>query len=325
MKLKFAWVLLPIITLFQLPMAYAQNAYPDRPVRLIVPQAAGGPSDVLGRVVAQKLSDSLGKSVIVDNKPGAGGNIGTDNLAKSKPDGYTMLITIIGILGINETLYKTLPFNISKDLDGVSKVASSPMVLVANPAFEANSIAELVALAKSKPPLTIPYGSSGTGSPQHIGGELLNTKAGIKLSHIPYKGATPALTDLLGGQIPLAIVGLPAAMPYIKAGKLKAIAVLSKSRSKIAPNIPTFVESGYPEIEAELVYGVFVPSGTPKPIINTLNQKIGEALNSKEVREKILNDGFDVVLSTPGELNDYLKNDVQKWRPIVRDSGATPD
>lgn len=303
----------------------AQGAYPDKTIRMIVPQAAGGPSDVLGRMLAQKLSDSLGKSVIVDNKAGAGGNIGADTVAKSKPDGYTALITIVGTIAINESLYKTLPFNAIKDFDGVSKVASSPMVLVANPAFEPNTIAELVTLVKSKPALSIPYGSAGNGSPQHIGGELLNSKAGIKLSHIPYKGAAPALTDLLGGQVPLAIVGLPAALPYIKAGKLKAIAVFSKTRSKLASNIPTFVESGYPEIEADLVYGVFVPTGTPKPIINSLNQKIIESMNTKEVKEKLLNDGFDVVVSTPAELNEYLKNEVQKWRPIVRDSGAIAD
>ena len=303
----------------------AQGAYPDKTIRMIVPQAAGGPSDVLGRLIAQKLSDSLGKSVIVDNKAGAGGNIGADVVAKSKSDGYTALITIVGTLAINESLYKNLPFNVSKDFDGVSKVASSPMVLVANPAFEPNTIAELIALVKSKPALSIPYGSAGNGSPQHIGGELLNSKAGIKLSHIPYKGAAPALTDLLGGQVPLAIVGLPAALPYIKTGKLKAIAVFSKARSKLANNIPTFVESGYPEIEADLVYGVFVPAGTPKPIINGLNQKIIESINTKEVKEKLLNDGFDVVVSTPAELNEYLKNEVQKWRPIVRDSGAIAD
>ena len=325
MKSKIISVLAPILCIFHLSLANAQTIYPDKAIRLIVPQAAGGPSDVLGRTVAQKLSDSLGKNVIVDNKPGAGGNIGTDALTKSKPDGYVMLITIVGILGVNETLYKSLPFNVTKDLDGVAKVASSPMVLVANPAFEPNTIPELIALAKSKPAMSIAYGSAGTGSPQHIGGELLNSKAGIKLSHIPYKGAAPALTDLLGGQVPLAIVGLPAAMPYIKAGKLKAIAVFSKSRSKLAPTIPTFVEAGYPEIEADLVYGVFVPAGTPKPVINLLNQKIGDALNAKDVKEKLLNDGFDVVYSSPNELNEYLKSEIQKWRPIVKDSGATSD
>jgi len=325
MNAQLLRIILLTLALVCVQNIYAQGAYPDKTIRMIVPQAAGGPSDVLGRLIAQKLSDSLGKSVIVDNKAGAGGNIGADVVAKSKPDGYTALITIVGTLAINESLYKNLPFNVSKDFDGVSKVASSPMVLVANPAFEPNTIAELIALVKSKPALSIPYGSAGNGSPQHIGGELLNSKAGIKLSHIPYKGAAPALTDLLGGQVPLAIVGLPAALPYIKTGKLKAIAVFSKARSKLANNIPTFVESGYPEIEADLVYGVFVPAGTPKPIINGLNQKIIESINTKEVKEKLLNDGFDVVVSTPAELNEYLKNEVQKWRPIVRDSGAIAD
>jgi len=325
MNTQLLRIILLALALVCVQNIYAQGAYPDKTIRMIVPQAAGGPSDVLGRLIAQKLSDSLGKSVIVDNKAGAGGNIGADVVAKSKPDGYTALITIVGTLAINESLYKNLPFNVSKDFDGVSKVASSPMVLVANPAFEPNTIAELIALVKSKPALSIPYGSAGNGSPQHIGGELLNSKAGIKLSHIPYKGAAPALTDLLGGQVPLAIVGLPAALPYIKTGKLKAIAVFSKARSKLANNIPTFVESGYPEIEADLVYGVFVPAGTPKPIINGLNQKIIESINTKEVKEKLLNDGFDVVVSTPAELNEYLKNEVQKWRPIVRDSGAIAD
>ena len=325
MKLKFAWPLLSILCCFQLQLAHGQGTFPDKTIHLIVPQAAGGPSDVIGRVLAQRLSESLGKSVIVDNKPGAGGNIGVDATAKAKPDGYLMIVTIVGNIAINDSLFKNLPFSATRDLEGISKVVSSPMVLVANPAFEPNSIAELIALAKSKPAMTFAYGSPGAGSPQHIGGELVNSKAGIKLGHIPYKGAAPALTDLLGNQVPLAIVGLPAALPYIKSGKIKAIAVFSKTRSRLAPNIPTFVESGFPEIEAELVYGVFVPAGTPKPVVNTLNQKIGDALNSKEVREKFLNDGFDVVFSTPGELNDYLKSEVLKWRPVVRESGATPD
>ena len=325
MSLKLTKILILALAIFNVQFAYSQGKYPEKDIRIIVPQAAGGPSDILGRVIAQKLSESLGKGVIVENRAGAGGNIGADAVAKAKPDGYTALITIVGILGINETLYKTLPFNATKDFDGVSMVASSPMVLVANPAFTPNSIPELIAFAKSRPPLSIPYGSSGTGSPLHIGGELINSKAGIKLSHVPYKGAAPALVDLLGGQIPLAVVGLPAALPYIKSGKLKALAVFSQSRSNLAPNIPTFIESGYPEIEAELVYGVFLPAGSPKSVINLLNQKIAESLKNKEVEERLLNAGFDVVLSTPAELTDYLKKDVQKWRPIVRASGASAE
>ena len=303
----------------------SQSGFPDRNLRLVVPQTAGGPSDVLGRMIAQKLSDTLGKAVVIDNKPGAGGNIGSDIIAKSKPDGHTILINIAGILAINESLYKTMPFNSGKDLEGLGKIASSNMILVAHPSFAPNTIRELISFVKSKPAGTFSYGSAGTGSPQHIGGELLNTKAGIKLNHIPYKGAVPALTDLLGGQIPLAIVGLPAALPNVKAGKLKAIAIFGRTRSAHAPDVATFVETGFAEIEMELVYGLFVATGTPRPIINKLNQELLGILRTADVKEKLLSNGFELVDSSPKELDDYLKSEIEKWRPIVRDSGAVAD
>ncbi len=303
----------------------SQSGFPDRNLRLVVPQTAGGPSDVLGRTIAQKLSDTLGKAVVIDNKPGAGGNIGSDIIAKSKPDGHTILINIAGILAINESLYKTMPFNSGKDLEGLVKIASSNMILVAHPSFAPNTIRELISFVKSKPAGTFSYGSAGTGSPQHIGGELLNTKAGIKLNHIPYKGAVPALTDLLGGQIPLAIVGLPAALPNVKAGKLKAIAIFGRNRSAHAPDVATFVETGFAEIEMELVYGLFVATGTPRPIINKLNQELLGILRTADVKEKLLTNGFELVDSSPKELDDYLKSEIEKWRPIVRDSGAVAD
>jgi tripartite-type tricarboxylate transporter receptor subunit TctC len=304
---------------------HAQSGYPSGPVRIIVPQTAGGPSDVLGRLFAQKLSESLGKPVIVENKPGAGSNIGTELVAKSRPDGLNLLVNISGILAINQTLYKQLPFDAARDLDGVARVVSSPLVLVAHPSFVPNNVKELVAFAKGQPSGTISYGSAGTGSPQHVGGELLNAKAGIKLNHIPYKGAVPALQDLVGGQVPLAIVGLPAVLQNMKAGKLKAIAVFGASRSAIAPEIPTFVESGFPEIEMDLAYGIFVAKGTPRPIIDRLNQELGTILKMPDVREKLLAAGFDVGHSSPAELDAYLRTEIQKWRPIVRDSGATAD
>lgn len=303
----------------------SQSGFPDRNLRLVVPQTAGGPSDVLGRTIAQKLSDTLGKAVVIDNKPGAGGNIGSDIIAKSKPDGHTILINIAGILAINESLYKTMPFNSGKDLEGLGKIASSNMILVAHPSFAPNTIRELISFVKSKPAGTFSYGSAGTGSPQHIGGELLNTKAGIKLNHIPYKGAVPALTDLLGGQIPLAIVGLPAALPHVKTGKLKAIAIFGRNRSAHAPDVATFVETGFAEIEMELVYGLFVATGTPRPIINKLNQELLGILRTADVKEKLLSNGFELVDSSPKELDDYLKSEIEKWRPIVRDSGAVAD
>ncbi|MSQ57711.1 MAG: tripartite tricarboxylate transporter substrate binding protein [Limnohabitans sp.] len=303
----------------------SQSVFPDRNLRLVVPQTAGGPSDVLGRTIAHKLADTLGKSVVIDNKPGAGGNIGSDIVAKSKPDGHTILINIAGILAINESLYKTMPFNSGKDLEGLGKIGSSNIILVAHPSFSPNTIRQLISFVKSKPAGTFSYGSAGTGSPQHIGGELLNTKAGIKLNHIPYKGAVPALTDLLGGQIPLAIVGLPAALPHVKAGKLKAIAIFGRTRSAHAPDVATFVETGFAEIEVELVYGLFVATGTPKPIINKLNQDLIAILRTADVKEKLLSNGFELVDSSPKELDDYLKSEIEKWRPIVRDSGAVAD
>ena len=305
--------------------AQAQSGYPSTNVRIIVPQTAGGPSDVLGRLFAQKLSESLGKPVIVENKPGAGGNIGTVFVAKSKPDGLNLLVNISGILAINQTLYKQSPFDAERDLDGVARVVTSQLVLVAHPSFAPKNITELAAAAKAAPPGSISYGSAGTGSPQHVGGELLNAKAGIKLNHIPYKGAIPALQDLLGGQIPLAIVGLPAVLQSIKAGKLNAIAVFGGKRSSIAPDVPTFVESGFSEIEMELAYGIFAAKGTPRPIIDRLNQDLGAALKVPDVRERLLTAGFEVAFSSPAELDAYLRSEITKWRPIVRDSGATAD
>ena len=305
--------------------AHSQAGYPASNVRIIVPQTAGGPSDVLGRLFAQKLSESLGKPVIVENKPGAGGNIGTEFVAKSKPDGLNLLVNISGILAINQTLYKQLPFDAGRDLDGVARVVTSQLVLVAHPSFAPNTINELVAAARAAGPAAISYGSAGTGSPQHVGGELLNAKAGIKLNHVPYKGAIPALQDLLGGQIPLAIVGLPAVLQNMKAGKLKALAVFGGKRSAIAPDVPTFVESGFPEIEMELAYGVFAAKGTPAPIVERLNHDLGAVLKQPDVREKLLTGGFEVAFSSPAELDTYLRSEIAKWRPIVRDSGATAD
>ncbi len=323
-KIPFLYVSLLVLAACS-TVTQAQTSYPSTSVRVVVPQTAGGPSDVLGRLFAQKLSESLGKPVIVENKPGAGGNIGTDFVVKSKPDGLNLLVNISGILAINQTLYKQLPFDAGRDLDGVARVVTSQLVLVAHPSFAPNNITELVAAAKAAPPGSISYGSAGTGSPQHVGGELLNAKAGIKLNHIPYKGAVPALQDLLGGQIPLAIVGLPAVLQNMRAGKLKAIAVFGGKRSSIAPEVPTFVESGFSEIEMALDYGIFSAKGTPRPIIDRLNQDLGAALKLADVRERLLTAGFEVSFSSPAEMDAFLRSEITKWRPIVRDSGATAD
>ncbi|MES2186789.1 MAG: tripartite tricarboxylate transporter substrate binding protein [Pseudomonadota bacterium] len=306
--------------------AFAQQApWPDHSLRIIVPQTAGGPSDILGRLFAQKLGEQLKQPVIVENRPGAGGNIGTDVVAKSKPDGYTLLINIAGILAINQTLYKQLPYNAGHDLASVARVVSSQLILVAHPSFPPNNVKELVDYAKTQPPGFIAYGSAGTGSPQHIGGELINMNAGIKLNHTPYKGAVPALQDLLGGQIPLAIVGLPATIPYIRSGKLKGIAVFSGSRSAALGAVPTFVESGYPDIEMDLAYSIYVAKATPQPLITRLNEELGAILKMPDVREKMTANDFEITFSSPADADAYLKSQIEKWRPIVHASGASTD
>jgi tripartite-type tricarboxylate transporter receptor subunit TctC len=315
----------PLATALALHGAQAQATYPERAVKMVVPQTAGGPSDVLGRTFAQKLTDALGKPVVVENKPGASGNIGSDIVAKSHNDGHTLLVNILGILAMNQTLYKTMPFDAVRDLDGIGRIANSQIVLVAHPSFAPNTIQELVAHARAHPAGTVSYGSAGTGSPQHIGGELLNAKAGIQLTHVPYKGAVPALQDALGGQIPLAIVGLPAALPYMKAGKLKGIAVFGHTRSALAPEVPTFVESGYPSIELELAYGIFAAKNTPRPIVVRLNQEIAAILKQPEVRERLVAAGFEISGGTPEELDTRLKSEVERWRPIVRESHAVAE
>lgn len=305
--------------------ASAQQGFPSQNLRMIVPQTAGGPSDVLGRLFATKLQESLGRPVVVENRPGAGGNIGTDLVAKSKPDGHTLLVNISGILAINASLYKQMPFDPEKDLDGIARIVSSQLALVAHPSVAPNNVRELVAYAKSRPANSISYGSAGTGSPQHIGGELLNTKAGIKLNHVPYKGAVPALNDLLGNQVPLAIVGLPAVLQHAAAGKLKILGVFGGQRSSFAKEVPTFVESGFKEIEMELAYGIFAAKGTPRPIVDRLNGELGKILQMPDVRERLTTAGFEIQHSSPAELDSYLKAEIAKWRPIVRDSGATVD
>jgi len=305
--------------------AGAQQGWPSQNLRIIVPQTAGGPSDVVGRLLGTRLGEILGRTVLVENRPGAGGNIGTDLVAKSRPDGHTLLVNIVGILAINATLYKQMPFDAERDLDGVARVVSSQLALVAHPSVAPNNVRELVAWAKARPAGSVSYASAGTGSPQHIGGELLNAKAGIKLNHVPYKGAVPALQDLLGGHVPLAIVGLPAVLQPAASGSLKILGVFGGQRSPFAKDVPTFVESGFPDIEMELAYGIFAARGTPRPIIDRLNRELGAILQQPEVRERLGGAGFEVGHSSPAALDAYLKSETAKWRPIVRDSGATAD
>jgi len=299
------------------------QSYPNQPIRLVIPFAAGGPSDVLARGFSQKLGESLGQPIIIDNKPGAGTNLAADFVAKSKADGYTIFLMMVGTQAINETLYKKLSYNTIKDFSPISLVASSSLMLVANPSVPVKNVADLIAYSKANPG-KINFGSSGTGTPLHLGGELFNVQAGTTLNHVPYKGAAPALTDVLGGQIQTAMVGTPAALPFVKTGKLTAIGVTSLKRSSNAPEIPAIAET-LPKFEVELVYAMVAPAGTPKDIINKLNSQLVSVLNNPEIKSQLNSKGFDVISSSPEQLGEYIKSEVSKWAPIVKKSGATAD
>ncbi|HEY4374418.1 MAG TPA: tripartite tricarboxylate transporter substrate binding protein [Burkholderiales bacterium] len=301
----------------------AQAAYPERPVHIVVGFAAGGPSDVLARALGQKLQTQTGQPFIVDNKPGAGTNLAADVVAKSPADGYTLLLMMVGTQAINEALYPKLSYNTVKDFAPITLTASSSLTLVANPKVPVKNFQELVAYAKANPG-KLNFASSGTGTPLHLGGELLNHRAGIKLVHVPYKGAVPALNDVLGGQVELAMIGTPAGLQFIKAGKLNAIGVTSAKRDPSAPNIPAIAEF-LPGFEVELVYSMVAPAATPKDVITRLNGEIIKALHDKEVGDRLQAQGFEVRTSTPEQLGEYIKAEIAKWAPIVKASGAKPE
>lgn len=304
------------------PSLQAQG-FPNQPIKLIIPFAAGGPSDVLARAFVPKLGESLGQPIIIENKPGAGANLAAEYVANSKPDGYTLFLMMVGTQAINETLYKKLNYNLIKDFAPISLVASSSLLFVANPSAPFKTIPELIAYAKANPN-KVSFASSGAGTPLHLGGELFNTQAGTDILHVPYKGAAPALTDVLGGQIETALVGTPAALPYVRSGKLIPLGITSLKRSPSAPEIPAISEY-LPKFDVELVYAIVAPARTPKAIIDKLNTQIVNTLNNPEIKSQINSKGFEVVTSTPNYLGDYIKSEVSKWGPIVKKSGATAE
>lgn len=306
-----------------LPALTHAQSYPNQPIKLIIPFAAGGPSDALARGFTPKLGENLGQPIILENKPGAGANLAAEYVANSKPDGYTLFLMMIGTQAINETLYKKLNYNVVKDFAPISLVGSSSLMLVANPSVPVKTVSELIAFDKANPG-KVSFGSSGAGTPLHLAGELFNTQAGTSILHVPYKGAAPALTDVLGGQIQTAIVGTPAALPYVKSGKLTGLGVTSLKRSTNAPEIPAISET-LPKFEVELVYAIVAPANTPKAIIDKLNSQLVSVLNNPEIKSQLNSRGFDVVTSTPNQLGEYIKSEVAKWAPIVKKSGITAE
>jgi tripartite-type tricarboxylate transporter receptor subunit TctC len=303
--------------------AFAQS-YPTRPIRFVVAFPPGGTTDLLARTIGQRLGDTFNQQVIVDNRGGAGGNIGTDIVAKALPDGYTILMGSVGPLAINGSLMGKLPFDPQKDFAPITLSDATPNVLVVHPSLAAGSVKEFIALAKARPGQVI-FASSGLGTPAQLAGELFNSMAGVKMVHVPYKGGVAALIDLMAGQVQLMFSTLPPALPHVKTGKLKALAVTSAQRSPTMPELPTIAEAALPGFEAITWHGVLVPAGTPKAIVGKLHGEIVKILHSPDVKERLAAQGAEAVSNTPEQFAAYIRSETVKWAKVVRDSGARAD
>ena len=325
LKKWFSLVLLCAATYVGLVMPVcAQQNYPTRPVRFVVPFAPGGSTDTLARTIGVKLADALGQQVVVDNRPGANGDIGMMIVAKAPPDGHTILLGYIANLAIAPSLYAKLPFDPVKDYAHVTQIATSPNVLTAHPSVQAKSLQELIALAKAKPG-TVNFASTGVASVGHLTGELLNNLAGIRMTHVPYKGSGQAVTDILGGHVQVMFSGFSAAMPHIKSGKIRALAVTGVKRSPALADVPTIAEQGFPGVEATAWYGVLAPAGTPKPVVTRLHGDTVKILRLPDVSQRLDGLGFEIVGSTPEQFGAYMRSEIKKWEKVVRASGAKPD
>ena len=303
--------------------AFAQDKYPTKPVTVIVPQSPGGANDAIARIVAQKLTEALGQQFIVDNKPGAGGNIGTANAAKSKNDGYTLLLTVNSAHVINPSLYKTTGFDPVKDFEAISPVATAGYVLVANNAFPPKNLSEFIAAAKAAPgKYTI--ASAGNGTLNHLIGEMLGKAAGIELTHVPYKGASAAVTDLVGGQVQVSVQSLPSSISFIKSGKLKVLGVVNERRISALPDTPTIGET-IKGFGSTPWYGLFAPAGTPKAILAQLQAALAKVLDAPDTKDKLAAVGCEPFKSTSVQFAALVRDDLPKWAKIVKDSGATVD
>jgi len=300
-----------------------QQDYPNRPVRWIVPFAPSGPTDLMSRGVAEKLSQRLGQPFVVDNRAGAGGNIGAEVVAKSAPDGYTLMIGHVGTHAINSALYSKIAFDPVRDFTPISLISTAPLALVVPVSVPAKDVKELIALAKARPG-QLNFASAGNGGPTHLAGELFRFSAHIDIVHVPYKGNAAALTDLVAGRVQMFFSNLLTAMPHVRAGKLRAIGISTPKRTPQAPDLPTVAESGVPGFAAVPWYGALGPAGLPRPIVDKLNAEIGRALALPEMQER-LGQGLDLQSSTPEEFAALIKSELVKWRKVVRDSGAKVD
>lgn len=311
-----------ISTLVFFSLSHAQP-FPSKPLKIIVPYPPGQASDQITRMVADKVSQAIGQPIVVDNKPGAGGNLGTEIGAKSPADGYTMTIGTAA-LPISKLVYKKLTFDPINDFNGITLMTTMPLVLVVPPALKVNTVAELVEYAK-KNPGKVNFASSGTGTSHQLAGEMFKQYAGVDITHVPYKGSPPAHVDLMGGSVDLMFDNIVAVGPLVKSGKLKALAVTSKTRSSTLPNVPTMQESGYPNIEAVAWFGVLVPKGTPKGIVNRLNKEFVAALAIPEIKSKLEESGAQVIASTPEDFDLFMQNEVKKWSVVINTAKISLD
>ncbi|MEA3191931.1 MAG: hypothetical protein QOD26_264 [Betaproteobacteria bacterium] len=297
------------------------HAFPDKPVRFVVGFTPGGPSDILARAVGQKLAERWKQQVVVENRPGAGGNIAAAEVAKSAPDGHTWLLGNNSILATNQSLYRSLPYDPVKDFAPVGLVAVQPNILVVHPDVKANSLGELILLARQNPG-KLNYASSGAGAAAHLAGELFKAMAGVDMVHVPYKGAQPALTDLLAGQVQLMFATSASVIPYVKASRLRALAVTTAQRSPSVPELPTVSEAGLPGFEATTWHGVVVPAATPASLVQQMNADLNAVLNEKDLRERLAGLGAEVTTGSAKDFADYIAREIPKWSKVVRDSGA---
>jgi tripartite-type tricarboxylate transporter receptor subunit TctC len=324
MKTPLLRFLLAACTAFGVSQNAPAQGFPGKPMRLIVPFPPGGGSDVVGRIIAQKLTERLGQQVVVDNRAGAGGSIGTEAAVRSAPDGYTMVLASASEIAINPAIYSRLGYDTIKDLAPVAMVASTPMVVIVHPSLPVKTVKDLVALAKAKPG-EINVASAGIGTMTHLAGELFRSMSGVTWTHVPYKGAAPAMTDLASGQVQVMFSTLPAAMAFIKANRIKPIAVSTQTRAASLPEVPTVMASGVAAYDVEFWYGAFVPAATPKDVVTKLSDEIGQSLKLQDVINNLANQGASPGRMTQAQFAEFVKVEAGKWSKVVKASGARAD
>jgi len=315
-------ILAAIIALVS-PVAALAQSFPNKPIRLVVPFPPGGPTDIVARPLAQLLGDALKQPVVIENKGGAGGSIGADTVAKSAPDGYTLLMATVGTHAINAAVYRKLPYDPVKDFTPIALVASAPVAVVVNPASQITSVKDLIAQGRANPG-TVSFGSAGAGSPGHLTGEMFATAAGVKLQHVPYKGSAPAITDLLGNQIPVMFDPMQAVLQHVKGGKLRAIAISGKTRSPVLPDVPTLDEAGVKDFETTAWWAVFSPANVPADVVGILRAELDRLVRSEAFKQKLGDLGVQPA-TAPLSLPEFQKAEIVKWGKAVRDSGAVQD